>query len=39
MTQTAMTNGEAVTGSNSFFAIVGTFGRYVTNLRVLLLKM
>jgi hypothetical protein len=29
-----MTNDEEVTGSNKFFfAILGTFGRYVTNLR------
>jgi hypothetical protein len=31
MTQKVITNDEAVTGSN-FFAIFGTFGRYVTNL-------
>jgi hypothetical protein len=33
MTQKVMTNDEVVTGSNKFFAIFGTFGRYVTNLR------
>jgi hypothetical protein len=34
MTQKVMTNDEAVTGSKKFFfAIFGTFGRYVTNLR------
>jgi hypothetical protein len=34
MTQQVVTNDEAVTGSkNFFFAIFGTFGRYVTNLR------
>jgi hypothetical protein len=35
MTQKVMTNDEAVTGSqkNFFFAIFGTFGRYITNLR------
>jgi hypothetical protein len=34
MTQKVVTNDEEVTGSkNLFFAIFGTFGRYVTNLR------
>jgi hypothetical protein len=34
MTQKVVTNDEAVTGSNKFFfAIFGTFGRYITNLR------
>jgi hypothetical protein len=34
MTQKVVTNDEEVTGSNKiFFAIFGTFGRYVTNLR------
>jgi hypothetical protein len=34
VTQKVVTNGEAVTGSKKFFfAIFGTFGRYVTNLR------
>jgi hypothetical protein len=34
MTQKVVTNDEAVTGSkNFFFAIFGTFGRYITNLR------
>jgi hypothetical protein len=34
MTQQVMTNDEAVTGSKKiFFAIFGTFGRFVTNLR------
>jgi phage gpG-like protein len=33
MTQKAMTNDEAVIGSTIFFAIFGTFGRYVTNPR------
>jgi hypothetical protein len=34
MTQKVMTNDEAVTGSKKFFfAIFGTLGRYVTNLR------
>jgi hypothetical protein len=34
MTQKVMSNDEEVTGSTKiFFAIFGTFGRYVTNLR------
>jgi hypothetical protein len=34
MTQKVVTNDEAVTGSqNFFFAIFGTFGRYITSLR------
>jgi hypothetical protein len=34
MTQKVVTNDEAVTGSKKiFFAIFGTFGRYITNLR------
>jgi hypothetical protein len=34
VTQKVVTNGEAVTGSKKFFfAIFGTSGRYVTNLR------
>jgi hypothetical protein len=33
MTQKVMTNDEAVTGSKICFAIFGTFGRYITNLR------
>jgi hypothetical protein len=33
MTQKVVTNDEAVTGSKFFFAICGTFGRYITNLR------
>jgi hypothetical protein len=33
MTQKVVTNDEAVTGSKHFFAIFGTFGRYITNLR------
>jgi hypothetical protein len=34
MTQKVMTNDEAVTGPKPFFfAIFGTFGRYVTNLK------
>jgi hypothetical protein len=34
MTQKVVTNDEAVTGSKKFFfAILGTFGRYITNLR------
>jgi hypothetical protein len=34
MTQKVMTNDEAVSGSKKFFfAIFGTFGRYITNLR------
>jgi hypothetical protein len=34
MTQKVMTNDEEVSGSTKFFfAIFGTFGRYVTNLR------
>jgi hypothetical protein len=33
MTQKVVTNDEAVTGSKNFFAIFGTFGRYITNLR------
>jgi hypothetical protein len=34
MTQKVVTNDEAVTGSNKFFfAIFGTFGRYIINLR------
>jgi hypothetical protein len=33
MTQKVMTNDEAVIGSKIFFAIFGTFGRYITNLR------
>jgi hypothetical protein len=34
MPQKVVTNDEAVTGSKKiFFAIFGTFGRYVTNLR------
>jgi hypothetical protein len=32
MTQKVVNNDEAVTGSTIFFAIFGTFGRYVTNL-------
>jgi hypothetical protein len=33
MTQKVVTNDEADTGANNCFAIFGTFGRYVTNLR------
>jgi hypothetical protein len=33
MTQKVMTNDEEVTGSKIFFAIFGTFGRYVTKFR------
>jgi hypothetical protein len=33
ITQKVVTNDEEVTGSTNFFAILGTFGRYATNLR------
>jgi hypothetical protein len=38
MTKKVMTNDKEVTGSK-FFAIFGTFGRYVTNLRGTFVKI